>query len=149
MAETTNPALTEIAFLEGNWAMTVSNASFMPDPADTMTGKASFQCREQGAFLVMYMGDPDAGAPDATWLISRDDANAEYKVLYYDNRQVSRVYKMSYSEGVWKMWRSSPDFSQRFSAELSEDRQTIRGQWEKSNNGKVWEHDFDVVYTRI
>jgi hypothetical protein len=89
------------------------------------------------------------GAPDATWLIGRDEALKDYVVLYYDNRQVSRVYGMSFSDGTWKMWRSSPGFSQRFEGKLSRDGDMITAYWEKSTGGEIWEHHFDVRYTRV
>jgi hypothetical protein len=88
------------------------------------------------------------GAPDAIWLIGRDESTPNYSVLYYDNRKVSRVYEMSFSDGAWKMWRNSPGFSQRFEGKFSKDGNTITARWEKSSDGSTWEHDFDVVYTR-
>jgi len=70
-------------------------------------------------------------------------------VLYYDTRKVSRVYEMSFSDGIWKMWRNSPDFSQRFKGKFSDDGNSIVAYWEKSSDGSTWEHDFDVTYTRV
>jgi len=40
-------------------------------------------------------------------------------VLSYDARSVSRVYEMSFSEGVWKMWREAPGFWQRYESTVS------------------------------
>src|SRR5260370_8988484 len=54
-----------------------------------------------------------AESPQALWLMSRDDSTPNYTVLSYDARSVSRVYKMSFSEGVWKMGRQPPAFSHR------------------------------------
>ncbi len=104
---------------------------------------------EGGAFLAMYMGNKPPHTPDALWLISRDESTPNYTVLYYDTRKVSRVYEMSFSEGIWKMWRNSPGFSQRFEAKCSDDNSTIMGRWEKSSDGSTWEHDFDVTYTKV
>ena len=143
-----NPALTELEILVGNWKMELSNASFLPRSSDTMTGHVSFEWLENGAFLVMYMGNQPSGTPDAIWLISRDESTTNYLVLYYDARKVSRVYEMSFSNDIWKMWRRSPDFSQRFEGKVSEDGSTITAQWEKSGDGSSWEHDFDVTYTK-
>ena len=55
---------------------------------------------------------------------------------------------MSLKNGVWKMWRNAPGFSQRFKAVISNDHYTMTGEWEESNDGKKWEHDFDVRYSR-
>ena len=126
--------------------MELSNASFLPHSPEVVTGKVAFQWVEGEAFLVMYMGAP--GAPEATWLISRDGSTPDYVVLYYDARKVSRIYEMSFSDNTWKMWRNSAGFSQRFEGKLSKDGNTITARWEKSIDGSTWEHDFDVTYKR-
>ena len=144
-----NPALQDLQFLVGDWAMTLSNAAFLASPSDTVKGHVTLEWRENGAFLVMYMGDKPPGVPDATWLFGRDDSRPEYTVLYYDTRRVSRVYQMSFSEGVWKMWRESPGFSQRYEAKVGADGNTITARWEKSFDGTTWEHDFNVNYSRV
>ena len=51
-----NPALTPIEILIGNWNMELSNASFLSNSSDTVTGKVSFEWVEGGAFPVMFMG---------------------------------------------------------------------------------------------
>jgi hypothetical protein len=67
-------------------------------------------------------------------------------VLYYDARSVSRVYEMSFSERVWKMWREAPGFWQRYESTVSKNGKIITGHWKKSADGSKWEHDFDVTY---
>jgi hypothetical protein len=95
----------------------------------------------------MRMGD--AAAPRATWIIGRDDAQAGYHVLYADDRGVSRVYAMSFSDGTWRMWRDTPEFSQRFDAEVSPGQAEITGSWQNSpDGGTTWEHDFRLRYSR-
>ncbi len=144
-----NPALQDLKGFVGNWTMELSNASFLPNSADTVKGQVSFEWLEEGAFLVMYMGNKPSGTPDAIWLVSRDASTSNYIVLYYDTRKVSRVYEMSFSDRTWKIWRNSPGFSQRFAGKLSEDDNLITAYWEKSSDGLTWEHDFDVTYTRV
>jgi len=56
---------------------------------------------------------------------------------------------MSFKDGIWKIWLNILGFFQRFEGKLSEDKNTISGAWEKSQGGKKWEHNFDLVYTRI
>jgi hypothetical protein len=56
---------------------------------------------------------------------------------------------MSFDDGLWKMWRDSPNFSQRFEGKFSGDGETIHAHWEKSLDGKTWEHDFSLTYKRI
>ena len=144
-----NPALNSLEALVGQWEMEVSNASFLPRSTDTVKGPVSFEWAQDGAFLLMRMGGKPAGPPAALWLISRDESTPDYTVLYYDSRSVSRVYEMSFSEGVWKMWRNAPGFCQRYEGTVSKDGKTISARWEKSSDGTRWEHDFDVTYTKV
>jgi hypothetical protein len=144
-----NPALKSLEGLVGDWQVELSNASFLPNPSDTATGHVSFECMQDGAFLVMRMGDKPSGPPDAMWIIGRDDSTPNYTVLYYDSRGVSRVYAMSFSDGAWKMWREAPGFCQRFEGKLSSNGNTITARWEKSPDGATWQHDFDLTYTKI
>ena len=144
-----NPALTDLEVLAGDWNMELSGASFLPNPSDKVSGHVSFEWIENGAFLVLRMGGKPSGPPDATWLIGRDETAPNYTVLYFDTRKVSRLYKMSFSEGLLKMWRSSQNFSQRFEGKVSTDGDTISANWQKSFDGIQWEDDFNVTYTRI
>ena len=55
---------------------------------------------------------------------------------------------MSFENGIWKIWRNSPEFIQRFTGEISKDKKIIKGYWEKSTDGKTWNHDFDLTYKK-
>ena len=143
----TNPALAELQFLAGAWDMELSGASFLSDPDATVHGSVIFEWTGHGAALVMSMDD--AATPTATWIIGRDDSGPDYCVLYADDRGVSRVYRMSFSDGTWRMWRDTPEFSQRFDAEVSGGQAKISGRWQKSvDGGRTWEHDFNIRYSR-
>lgn len=144
-----NPALKPLEGLVGKWEMELSNASFLPRPTDTVKGPVSLEWVQDGAFLLMRMGDKPPSPPAVLWLISRDESTPNYTVFYYDSRSVSRVYGMSFSEGVWKMWRNAPGFCQRYEGVVSKDGETITAHWERSNDGITWEHDFDVTHTKI
>ena len=143
-----NPALKNLEVLIGNWDVELSNASFLPDPSQTVRGKVTFEWVEAGAYLIIRQGDRARDPAFAIWTIGRDESNKEYTALYYANRTVSRIYPMTFEAGTWKMWREAPGFSQRFLGTISKDGKTIRGSWEKSADGHNWEHDFDMTYTR-
>jgi hypothetical protein len=143
-----NPALNHLEVLVGDWDMELSNASFLPAPSDTVMGHVAIEWMEHGAFLGMVMGAKPPTTPDAIWLIGRDESTPNYIVLYYDSRKVSRVYEMSFADGVWKIWRNAPGFSQRFEGKMSADGNAIKADWEISEDGKQWEHDFSITYTR-
>ncbi len=142
-----NPALKQLEGLVGNWDMELSAASFLPGPHAKVHGPASFEWVEKGAFLVMYQGKKEV--PQATWLIGRDESSNLYKVLYFDARRVSRIYEMSFERSEWRMWRNATGFFQRFKGSLSKNREVISAEWEKSADGKKWEHDFNVEYRKL
>jgi hypothetical protein len=52
-------------------------------------------------------------------------------------------------ESIWSIWRDGAPSWQRFEARLDEQAQTLRGAWESSENGEIWSHDFDLVYSRV
>jgi len=142
-----NPALQDIKGFIGTWEMELSNASFLPDPKTIIKGTAIFEWFEGGDFLILRQGTKKK-APWATWFIGHDEDSRNYTVLYLDDRQSSRVYEMSFEDGIWKIWRTSPGFAQRFTGTISDDKKTITGYWEKSTDGKRWDHDFDLKYKK-
>jgi hypothetical protein len=61
----TNPDLKDLEAGVGTWEMELSNASFLPRPADTVNGQVSFEWVQDGAFLVLRMGDKPSSPPQA------------------------------------------------------------------------------------
>jgi hypothetical protein len=124
------PALEHLNALVGEWAV---EGTVPSDPPLKVRGRAAFEWLTEGSFL-----------------IERWDAPAEaFRQNYFDSRGVSRVYEMSLSDNVWRLWRDSPGFSQRFTGTFSEDGKTITGRWEKSSDGSNREHDFDLTYAKV
>src|SRR5215469_1978022 len=95
----------------GRWC---SLMGLSPQPIRHYKRRVAFAWVEDGAFLVMRMGDIFVSPPAALWLMGRDESVPHYTVLYYDVRSVSRLYEMSFAEGVWKLWRDAPGFRQRY-----------------------------------
>ena len=102
---------------------------------------ATFEWLLGERFLIQRWEVSISGAPDGIAIIGPDpEISGNYLQHYFDTRGVARVYKMSFENGVWKLWRDeadfSPlDFSQRYTGTFSDD-------------GKTWEHDFDLTYTK-
>jgi hypothetical protein len=136
-----NPALEQLQVLVGEWTVEVPQ---FPG----QRGRAIFEWLEGGAYLRFHAEAPDP-APDATLIIGRDDSGDVYTVLHYDSRGVSRVYQMTFANRAWRIWRDAPGFFQRFAGTLSQDGRSIRAAWQKSPDGTSWEHDFDLIYTRV
>ena len=145
----TNPALSQLDFLIGEWRTELSNAAFLPDRSATIGGHTSFGWVEDGAFLGMRQYQTPSGPPQAVLLIGRDQVEGNYEVLYFDRRPMSRIYHMSFDGSIWRMWREAPGFWQRFEGRISTDKRTVTAYWEKStDDGSSWEHDFDITYFR-
>ena len=153
MEATTNNSGGSLQALEplvGDWKMA---ASFDGMPADA-AATVSFQWMPGGRFLIERWEISVPEAPDGIAIIGPDPEREGYYLQhYFDTRGVARVYKMSLEDGVWKLWRDQPDlspldFSQRFTGTFSGDGQTIAGRWEINHDGKTWEHDFDLSYTK-
>lgn len=137
--ESTPAALENLGRLVGKWDVELI---FPADPSNKIQGQAAFDWLEGGAFVIEHFGT-------SVWIIGPDDSIETYYVLYHDERGVSRMYQMSLSGGIWKLWRNAPGFSQRFEGKFSEDDNTITAHWEKSFDGSTWEHDFNLTYTRV
>jgi uncharacterized cupin superfamily protein len=144
------PALRALTPLVGEWQLVLWGGTFLPDPAQRVdAGRVRFEWIEHGAALAMRQGGDEQTPPAARMLISRDQDDEHYTVLYSDARGVTRVYLMSLSAGHWRLWRNNPSFAQRFHASLSDDGTRMTGQWEKAVDGGPWEYDFNVEYVRV
>ncbi len=144
----TNPALEDLGFFVGEWNMTISNASFLEEPDQVVTGTLEATPIEAGMLLALRQAGDAAGPPLASWVIGRDGPERDYTVVYTDRRGVSRVYLMSLLGDAWIIWRDDPEFAQRFEATISADRRSLDGSWQKRIGGGSWEHDFDIAYSR-
>jgi hypothetical protein len=140
--------------LVGEW-----DVSAVLDGRTMATGTHRFTPVEGGAFLA-YSGETKV-ADDAPqlWhdnaptsfhvLIGLDDASGRYGYLYWDSREVRRVYEMSFEDRVWRVWgRAGEEFFQRFVGRVSDDGREIESRWERSTDGEAWELDFEGTYRR-
>ena len=144
-----NPALDQLAPFIGEWNIEITNMSFDSDRSAVVQGHSSFGWLEGGAFLIQHSEIAYPDFPRSTAVVGPDEGVETYRMLYYDSRGVSRIYRMSLSGGIWTLWRDFPEFSQRFHGMFSEDGRIITAYWEKSGDGSNWERDFDLTYTKI
>jgi len=144
-----NAALERLNVLAGEWNIEITAMSFHPDPSAVAHGHTSFNWIQGGAFLLQNSEIPNSDFPRSIAVIGPDDAAETYCMLYFDSRGVSRIYQMSLSDRVWKLWRDFPGFSQRFTGTFSEDQNVITARWEKSTDGSSWDLDFRLLYTKV
>jgi hypothetical protein len=56
---------------------------------------------------------------------------------------------MSIGNGEWKLRREGAPFSQRVTATVSHDRNTITVRWETAEDGTNYTTDSDLIYRRV
>jgi hypothetical protein len=141
--DSTAAALQRLGILAGEWKVEAFGGS----------APVHIEWILDGQYLIQRANAPDP-APNSVAIISVAEDDDSYIQHYFDTRGVTRTYAMTFAEGVWTLLRDKPDFSpldfhQRFEGKISDDGKTIDARWEKSDDGKTWEFDFPLTYTRI
>jgi hypothetical protein len=137
----------------GEWTL---EALFPGSGPSGSAGRTTFAWRLDGTFLEQRTQVDHPEAPDSIAIVSRNGDGEAYTEHYFDSRGVVRVYAMAFGEdGVWELLRTTPDFtplnfSQRYRGSFEDGGETIRGAWEKSDDGgSTWELDFELIYRRV
>jgi hypothetical protein len=79
--------------------------------------------------------------------IGRSDARGEYVAFYHDDREVYRVFDMTFADGEWTLMREDPDFHQRLVMRVQPDR--IDGRADASDDaGQILRKDLDYIFKR-
>src|SRR5262245_24129503 len=148
-------ALKRLEALVGEWTTEIVHPSVRPNP---IRGRSRFEWLRKSnngtaGFLVRYDEVEHPDFPNGVTLIgvdaSPDTAPDTFTYHYFDSRGVERVLAMSLRDGVWKLWRDAPGFSQRLTGTFSDDGKTITCKLELSRDGAHWEHDFDLTLTKV
>jgi hypothetical protein len=145
MAPDTSGSLKRLDVLAGEWETNVSGVE--------AEGRTTFEWLEGGGFLIERSTVDRPEFPNGICVIGATGPEGGLQQHYFDSRGVARVYKMTFTDGVWTLLRDkadfSPlDFSQRYAGTFSGDGKTIVGAWQICHDGKTWEHDFDLTYIR-
>jgi len=133
-------ALRELDPLLGDWVMESKKLGGR--------GRTTVDRSEKDMFVRLRSSSMEGQFPSSTWIIGADDSSEDCTCLYRDSRDVTRVYQMAVSDGIWKIWRNAPGFNQRYIGDIAPDGNSIEGRWEFSEDGSTWEVDFDVGYRR-
>ena len=140
-----NPALNLLKTLIGEWE-TVGTHPLVPNTI--FHGHTSFEWIEGGAFLIMHSEIDEPEIPSGIAIFGSDDSTGEYFMLYFDERKVSRKYDVSFQDKIIKWSRNSPYFSQRMTLTFADNNKII-SKWEMCKDGKTWENDLELTYTRV
>jgi hypothetical protein len=141
-----NDSLIPLSFLIGKWNVEMKHSSI----PNSLNWEDTFEWVEDSFIIWHWQGKNEV--PKSISIIGRNEEKSGdiYTMLYYDQRGISRRLEMSFDNGTWKYWRMDPDFSQRFEASVSNEGTIIKGEGETSkDNGKTWEHDFFITYTKL
>ena len=145
-------ALSRLDALLGEWEMEVSFEAgyFAPGspPVAGRGGRTTFAWLDGQFFLIQRFTVDNPAAPSGIAVIGPGEAPETFAQHYYDSRGVARIYQMSLDDGVWRLWRESPGFWQRYTGVFSAGGKTIKGAWEGSADGSRWKHDFDLNYIK-
>jgi hypothetical protein len=143
---TAEEALRTLERLVGEWTLEARWPSGEPWPGG---GRATFEWLPSQAHLIERTTADLPEAPDSISIIGCDGANGTYVQVYSDERGVCRIYEMSLSANEWTLRREGEPFSQRFTATISDDGNTITGRWEIAEDFTNYTTDFDLIFRRV
>lgn len=150
--------LEQLDQLVGTWALESTHPAF---PGVVVRGNAEVAWFEGNRFLThrARMEHPDfpnsisiigdMGSDRIDEVRSGGAQTGAWSMHYYDSRGVFRVYQVSMDAGVWRIWRTAPEFSQRFTGTVAHEGKTIVGQWELSRDDETWNTDLEITYRRL
>jgi hypothetical protein len=157
---TIEPALEQLSWLVGTWT---TEATHPASPGLVVHGTAEMSWLEGERFVIHRARTDHPQFPDSISILgimdrdrAEDDGSTSPALApptrlcmhYFDSRGVFRVYDMSIGDGVWRLWRNAPRFSQRFTGTLAGNGDTIDGRWELCQDDISWESDLQITYRR-
>ena len=151
-----DPALRPLARLIGHWTTEATH----PAVSGVLRGSVHAEWLEGARFLIHRSVSEHPDYPDSTSIVGfteRDRVGEEHAALpagtplgmhYFDSRGVFRLYRVNFDRDTWLIWRDSPGFSQRFTGTITDDGNTISGQWQVQKDDLKWEDDLEITYRR-
>ena len=138
-----DPRLEPFNALVGTWEIEATHPMF---PSTVVHGTAEFEWLEGERFLLQRSRTDHPEFPDS--LIVFGAVEEELSMNYFDSRGVHRIYQVSLRDGVWRMWRHTPGFSQKFNGRISAEGDTIAGLWTLSRDDSTWNDDLAITFRR-
>ena len=129
--------------LVGDWTTEVRH----PD-IGVVHGGMSIEWLDGGGYLVQRSWMEDRRFPRGLTMIGPTEEGDRIVQHYFDSRGVARIYEVSLENGIWRMWRDDPEFSQRSTGRFSDDGSEIEVTLERTEPDGTWVHDFDLTYRR-
>jgi hypothetical protein len=86
--------------------------------------------------------------PTGIAIFGSDDEGPRFYMIYFDERGVSRKFDVTLRDDGCEWTRMAPGFSQRFSISVAPDGRSMEGKGILSKDGRSWEGDLQLTYTR-
>lgn len=140
-----NPALEAFKPFIGTWE-TLGQHPMVP--GTTFHGHTTFDWHEGGAFVVMHSEIDEPEIPSGVAIFGSDDHTKTLSLIYFDERAVARQYEATIEGQKLSWWRTTPEFSQRYTITMADDSGTMQGVGEMSRDGGPWGPDLGLAYKR-
>jgi hypothetical protein len=134
-----DPVLAPFAPLAGAW---ITEATHPMLPGVVVPGTATYEWLG-GKFLVERSTNEHPLFPDAIAVLGPDEEGV--RMDYFDERGVTRVYRVAVEEGVFRVWRDEPGFRQRLAMPIGGD--TMEGAYEL-DEGEGFKPDLRMTFRR-
>src|SRR3978361_529022 len=144
-AQRPNPVLEPLAPLVGEWRTTGTHPLV---PGTTFHGRTSFSWHEGGAFLLLGAGIDETEIPSGVAVIGSDDAAGTFTMIYFDERDISRRYRLEVTDGAVRGHGAGAGFPQGMVLPSAADGSRLEAQGTMSRDGGPWEDDLQLTYER-
>ena len=146
--------------LVGSWSTEAGHPAM---PGTVVRGTAVIEWLEGKRFLIHRARNDHPDFPDSISIIGfteRDRVDEPggreaaptgahpMSMHYFDSRGVFRVYEVGVDEASWRMSRTAPGFSQRFTGTFADGGKTIAGRWQLCEDDVHWKDDLEITYRR-
>ena len=145
-AQRPNPALQPLAPLIGEWRTSGTHPLV---PGTTFHGHTSFAWHEGGAFVLMRSEIDEPEVPSGVAVFGSDDAAGTFRMIYFDEREVSRHYIVEARNGEVAWSRDEAGFAQRMVVAIAGHGDRLEAKGTMSRDGGPWEDDLQLTYERI
>lgn len=143
-ARIANPALEPLHFLLGSWRTSGTHPLL---PGEVLMGRTSFSRHEGGAFLIVRSRIDHPPIPDGLAIVGCDGGAGRFAMLYFDEREVSRLFDLTAGDRTVTWRRDDPELAQSTTiAADGPDRLVGRGRM--SEKGGAWAGDLSLVDER-
>ena len=139
-----NPALARFAWLVGTWRTSGTHPLV---PGKMFHGRTRIEWHEGGAFPAVRSAVDEEEIPSGIALIGSDDGEERFRMLYFDERGVSRHMEVTAGEGFVQWRRDFAAFRQTWTlTRVSGDK--LEGKGRMAKDGGAWEDDLSLTYER-